>query len=100
MFISSERPDFTFIVKSKEFKVRTSVLSTYSTVFRNIFDDEYKQLEINDIEPLIFEKLIDYIYFRKIPEDLDSCVMDLFVAAKKVFLIVLNMSNHIDLIPF
>ena len=81
--------DFTFIVKSKEFKVHKAVLSARSPVLKIMFISNMKEAadnktEITDIEPSTFEKLLDFIYCGKIPEDLDNYAMDLFVAADKV----------------
>lgn len=81
--------DFTIIVKTKEFKVHKSVLSARSPVFNQMFSSSMKEaadnkVEINDIEPNTFEKLLGFIYSAKIPEDLDYYAMDLFVAADKV----------------
>ncbi|CAO1433815.1 unnamed protein product [Diamesa hyperborea] len=80
--------DFTIIVKSKEFKVHKLVLSVRSPVFNTMFKSNWKEavhnkVEINDIESNTFEKLLIFIYCGKIPEDLDSYAMDLFVAADK-----------------
>ncbi|CAO1427873.1 unnamed protein product [Diamesa tonsa] len=80
--------DFTIMVKSKEFKVHKLVLSIRSPVFNTMFKSNWKEavnntVEINDIEPNTFEKLLIFIYCGKIPEDLDSYAMDLFVAADK-----------------
>ena len=81
--------DFTIIVKSKEFKVHKAVLSVRSPVFKIMFLSNMKEAldnkaEITDTEPSTFEKLLDFIYRGKIPEDLDNYAMDLFVAADKV----------------
>ena len=83
--------DFTFIVKSKEFKVHKAVLSVRSPVFKIMFLSNMKEAvdnkaEITDTEPSTFEKLLDFIYCCKIPKDLDYYAMDLFVAADKVWL--------------
>ena len=81
--------DFTIIVKSKEFKVHKAVLSVRSPVFKMMFLSNMKEAadnktEITDTEPSTFEKLLDFIYCGKIPEDLGIYAMDLFVAADKV----------------
>ena len=54
------------------------------------------KVEINDIEPDTFEKLLIFIYSGKIPEDLDYYAMDLFIAADKVYLIIqINDHNNV-----
>lgn len=96
LMLDSTYSDFTVIVKSKEFKVHKIVLSAHSPVFNQMFLSNMKEaadnkVEINDIEPCTFEKLLSFIYCGKIPEDINIYAMELFVAADKVFFIGLIM---------
>ena len=90
----SIQSDFTIIVKSKEFKVHKPILSARSPVFKKMFETNMKEaednkVEINDIDPLVFEQLLIFIYSGS-TENLNYFAMDLFAAADKVCL-----SNHI-----
>ena len=100
--LNSIHSDFTIIVKTKKFKVHKSVLSARSPVFEKMFASNMKEaadnkVEINDIEPCTFEKLLGFMYSEKIPEDIDFYAMDLFVAADKVCLLVFVIITSFNL---
>ncbi|CAO1428952.1 unnamed protein product [Diamesa hyperborea] len=88
LMLDSTYSDFTIIVAAKEFKVHKSVMSARSPVFMKMFESNMKEaadnkVEIIDVDPVVFEQLLIFIYSGKIPVNLDLYAMDLFVAADK-----------------
>ncbi|CAO1432572.1 unnamed protein product [Diamesa tonsa] len=88
LMLDSTHSDFTIIVESNEFKVHKSMLSARSPVFMKMFESNMKEaadnkVEINDVDPDVFEQLLIFIYSGKIPVNLDLYAMELFVAADK-----------------
>lgn len=78
--------DFSFIVKGKEFKVHRTILAHASPVMRGMFASDLEEgrtnkCEVNDIEPEVFESLLQFIYYAKHPESIDSIAKKLFEAA-------------------
>jgi BTB/POZ domain len=75
--------DFTFDVKGKEFKVHKVVLASASPVMRTLFTSKMKEgetnfCEVNDIEPEVFESLLQFIYSGKIPENIKHSCFELY----------------------
>ena len=84
----SDNTDFTIIVQNEEFEVHTFVLSASSPVFKKMFASNMeeaaeKKVVINDIKTNIFEKLLIFIYSRKLTVDMDYYANELFLAAEK-----------------
>lgn len=80
--------DFTFIVQKKEFKVHKNILAAASPVFDRLFSVKLKENRtnkccVNDVEPVIFQYLLNFIYFGEMPENLlkDFIPRKLFEAA-------------------
>jgi BTB/POZ domain len=78
--------DFKFIVKGKEFKVHRAVLANASPVFDKLFTADMKESRSNqcivkDIEPEIFQHLLQFVYGGKLPEDIAAVALKLFEAA-------------------
>jgi BTB/POZ domain len=78
--------DFKFVVKDKEFKVHRNILASASPIFARLFTadmDEARKSEctVKDIEPKIFEHLLQFIYGGKLPEDIGAVAVKLYEAA-------------------
>ncbi|XP_033215926.1 speckle-type POZ protein B-like [Belonocnema kinseyi] len=63
--------DFSFIVQGTKFDVHKIILALESLVFATIFKSEMREglsstANIDDIDPDVFEKMIQFIYHRKI----------------------------------
>lgn len=110
--------DFTIKVANKEFKVHKSVLSQASSFFETMFDcglDESKNnfAELKDIEPDIFQNLLDFIYGGKLPKNLSDVAFELYAAAHlyqidslkvccagHIYLTPISMDNFLELKKF
>lgn len=71
----SKYSDFTFIVHERMFKVHKSILAAASPVFDKLFETKFRETitnecYVNDIEPIAFQYLLDYIYCGKLPEEI------------------------------
>lgn len=59
--------DVTILVKEREFKAHKVILGSRSPVFRSMFSNDMEEnisnrVELADVEPDVFEKLLEYIY--------------------------------------
>lgn len=84
----SKYSDFTFIVHEKVFKVHKCVLAAASPVFERLFETKFREAvsnecRVTDIEPHIFQFLLNFIYAGKLPEELheENVARKLFEAA-------------------
>lgn len=84
----SKYSDFIFIVKGKSFKVHKNILAAASPVFDKLFSAELKEsrsneCDVNNIQPFIFECLLNFIYSGELPENLheENVAQSLFEAA-------------------
>ena len=81
--------DFTFIVGDKKFKVHRIILAAQSSVFAALFKSQMIEglllsADITDVEPDIFEKMLQFIYTNKIDkEDLKNSIDELLAVADK-----------------
>lgn len=78
--------DFTFFVKDKEFKVHKNVLAAASPVFLKMFttnmeESRTNQCRMDHIEPDVFDKLLEYIYKGKLPEDFGDFAKEVYTVA-------------------
>lgn len=78
--------DFTFIVKSKTFKVHKNILANESETMRAMFTNELKesvegQCVVDDIEPDVFHNMLEFIYAGMISANLEDVAIDLYKAA-------------------
>lgn len=78
--------DFTFVVKGRSFRVHKSILASESEIMRAMFTTHFKEsvhgeCQVDDIEPDIFQYMLQFVYAGLIPENLDYVSMDLYKAA-------------------
>lgn len=79
--------DVTFKVRNQEFKAHKVILSIRSPVFAAMFNSKMTEeltsvVEIEDMNPIIFQKMLRFIYTDKV-EDLEKSAMDLYYLAEK-----------------
>lgn len=94
--------DVTFDVAGKRFKVHRNILSARCEYFKAMFTSGLKEstdseIEIQDIEPHVFEIILQFIYTEKLPDNLESVAKDLLVGADKYQLqeLVKICENHL-----
>lgn len=78
--------DFTFIVKGKPFKVHKNILASESETMQVMFTAQLKESVQgacigDDIEPDIFQHMLQFIYAGIAPANLDDLSTDLYKAA-------------------
>lgn len=78
--------DFTFFVKDKEFKIHKNVLAAASPVFLKMFttnmeESRTNQCRMDHIEPDVFDKLLEYVYKGRLPEDFGDFAKEIYTAA-------------------
>ncbi|XP_033212756.1 speckle-type POZ protein-like isoform X2 [Belonocnema kinseyi] len=79
--------DITFSVQGKKFKAHKAILAARSPVFSAMFTHKMKErikscVEIQDLEPDIFEKMLRFIYTDKV-NDLEESASKLLPAAER-----------------
>ncbi|XP_043468133.1 speckle-type POZ protein-like [Leptopilina heterotoma] len=79
--------DVTLKVDDKEFMAHKMILILRSPVFAAMFkskmtEEQTSSVEIKDINPTIFQKMLRFIYTEKV-EDLDESAAELYYAAEK-----------------
>lgn len=87
LFGKDEFTDFTFDVKGRIFKVHRSILAASSVVMQSLFTADCKEKKqrksyVHDIEPIVFEALLRYMYTYKVPENLPILANGLYAAAQ------------------
>ena len=80
--------DVIFVIGGREIQVHKNILlATKSPAFAAMFESEetsgIRRIEIKDIDPKVFEVMIQYIYTGKV-ESLEQCAAELFLVAEKV----------------
>lgn len=78
--------DVTIQVGQKLFKAHKVILATRCEYFNRMFSSDFKEsisqeIQLEDIEPDIFEVVLSFIYSNKIPCDLESIAKDLLMAS-------------------
>ncbi|XP_057318494.1 speckle-type POZ protein B-like [Microplitis mediator] len=94
LYDSKTNSDVTFVVGNEKFKAHKLIMSTRSPVFFAMFTHEMKEnreseVTIPDIEPEVFNKLLEFIYTDKIT-NLDADAAYLLEAADKYQLLNLK----------
>ncbi|XP_043468161.1 speckle-type POZ protein-like isoform X1 [Leptopilina heterotoma] len=79
--------DVTLRVDDKEFNAHKTILILRSPVFAAMFkskmtEEQTSSVEIKDINPTIFQKMLRFIYTEKV-EDLEDSAAELYYAAEK-----------------
>ncbi|KAJ6621059.1 Speckle-type POZ protein-like [Pseudolycoriella hygida] len=74
---NSTYSDFSFFVSGRMFKVHKSILAAASPVFDELFERKYNSdvvghCRIEDVDATIFQYLLDYIYYGKIPDEIHN----------------------------
>jgi speckle-type POZ protein len=95
--------DVIFKVRGRDFPAHKSILSARSEVFAAMFQHPTKenltnQIEIEDIEPDVFQELLRFIYTGRVQVDkLETMAVGLFIAADKYLLdqLKLRCQNHL-----
>lgn len=84
----SKYSDYTFIVQGTVYKVHKNILAASSPVFDKLFATKFtesltNECHVTDIEPIIFQYLLSFIYCGKLPERLheENVSRKLFKAA-------------------
>ena len=89
LFIYKTNCDVTFKLKGEDIKGHIALLADRSPVFSAMFEHNFiekssKIVEINDIRPVIFKQLLEYIYTGLAPKmENEDVTMDLLKAADK-----------------
>jgi speckle-type POZ protein len=97
LFNSMQSSDVIFKVRGRDCPAHKSILVDRSDVFAAMFQHSMEenltnQIEIEDIEPEVFQELLRFIYTGKVPlEKLETMVADLFIAADKYVMNELKM---------
>jgi speckle-type POZ protein len=103
LFNSLQFSDVIFKVRGRDFPAHKSILSARSEVFAAMFQHPTKenltnQIEIEDIEPDVFQELLRFIYTGRVQVDkLETMAVGLFIAADKYLLdqLKLRCQNHL-----
>lgn len=87
LFGKDEFTDFSFIVKNRIFKVHRSILAASSVVMQSLFTNDCKEKKtrksyVNNVEPLVFEALLRFMYTCRIPENVAVYAHELYAAAE------------------
>jgi len=81
--------DVVLQVRGKEFRAHKTILAAGSKVFAAMFENKAtkeareSRVDITDIEPEVFERLLNYIYSGAVPK-MDKLTAWVFIAADKV----------------
>ena len=81
--------DVSFNVRETQFLVHKTILIARSQVFAAMFDHPSKEkmtgiVDVTDIEPDVFEELLNYIYTGRVPsEQMEQLAIELLAAADK-----------------
>lgn len=78
--------DFVFIVRGKEFKVHKNILAGASPVFMKLFTSDMEesrtnQCKLDQFEPEIFERFLEYVYTGKAPESFGDHAKEIYTIA-------------------
>jgi speckle-type POZ protein len=103
LFDSMPLSDVNFNIGGRDFSAHKNILSARSEVFAAMFQHPSKekatnQIEIEDIEPDVFDQLLRFIYTGRVQVDkLEVMVACLFTAADKYLLdqLKLTCQNHL-----
>lgn len=87
-FKNKQKNDITFIVGDKKIQANKLILSARSDVFATMFNAEMLekktgQVPIEDIEPAVFQLLIDFIYYGILESNDPIELLELIMAADK-----------------
>jgi speckle-type POZ protein len=96
LFESMQLSDVKFWIGDREFPAHKVILVTRSKVFASMFEYETKenltnQIEIEDIEPQVFQELLRFIYTGQVPLYMGTIAAALLIAADKYLLDGLKM---------
>lgn len=80
--------DIKFKVKDKEFNCHRNILASGCDYFEAMFSEKFKEsgqpvIEIHDIEPKVFQNILDFIYTSQIPNNFVDNVEELLIAADR-----------------
>ena len=103
LFNSMQFSDVIFKVRGRDFPAHKSILSARSEVFAAMFQHPTKenltnQIEIEDIEPDVFQELLRFVYTGRVQVDkLETMAAGLFIAADKYLMDQLKSTceNHL-----
>ena len=97
LFESMQLSDVTFCIGDREFPAHKVILVTRSKVFASMFEYETKenltnQIDIEDIEPEVFQELLRFIYTGEVSlNKMETIAAGLLIAADKYLLDGLKM---------
>ena len=92
LFDNMQFSDVNFNIGGREFPAHKNILAARSTYFEAMFKHPTKenltnQIEIEDIEPEVFQELLRFIYTGRVPlKKLETMAAGLFIAADKYLL--------------
>ncbi|CAN6361011.1 unnamed protein product [Urochloa humidicola] len=74
---SEARADITFVVSGKSFAAHKNILAVRSPIFKAEFlgameEQNAQRVEIQDMEPAVFEAMLRFIYTDMVPSELDD----------------------------
>jgi len=75
--------DLVIFCGNQKFHCHKLVLASRSDAFKKILPTIGSELEVSDASPVFFKVIIDNIYTRKIPDNLDRIATDVFPLASK-----------------
>lgn len=85
----------------KKFFVHKIILSAASNYFTNLFKTtKENDIELNDIDPIIFDKILDFIYGKRVllGNHMGLKIMNLFISLKKYEINIINEKEMRDII--
>ena len=89
LYEDKKKSDVTFNVRGKKIQAHKNILIARSQVFAAMFDHPSKEkmtgiVDVTDIEPDVFEELLNYIYTGRVPsEQMEQLAIELLAAADK-----------------
>lgn len=88
LLVSGLFSDLTFCVGGKEFKVHKGILASRCEYFKvmftgNLVESVQDKIDITDVEPDVFEAILQFVYSGQLPIDYDDITKDLLIAADK-----------------
>jgi len=91
LWIKGTHTDITFTVQGQIIKAHKIILCTRSDYFQSMFhsgmvENESENIVIQDHDPILFKKILEFLYTDVPPEDIDEVAFDLLPLADKYLL--------------
>ncbi|XP_008545839.2 speckle-type POZ protein isoform X1 [Microplitis demolitor] len=81
LFLSKQDSDVILVVRDEEFQAHKSILKVRSPVFRAMFTANIKpntkdRIKLPDMDPVIFNSILEFIYTDKVPDVITEELLD------------------------